>query len=115
MEFEVTNHIALVFENQTSTIDFFKAFKNIYPKIQSKNIIVLLADFQISASGFIEKILKISESHQKSNRSFVIVSATAVPDKLPEALIWAPTLQEAKDLIEMDEMQRDLGFLNTLY
>jgi hypothetical protein len=40
----------------------------------------------------------------------VIVSPTAVPDQLPEALTWAPTLQEAKDLIEMDEMQRDLGF-----
>ncbi len=110
MKFEVTDHIALVFENQTSTIDFFKTFENIYPNIQSKNIIVSLADFQMSAADFIEKILKISESHQKGKRSFVIVSPTAVPDKLPEALIWAPTLQEAKDIIEMDEMQRDLGF-----
>ena len=64
----------------------------------------------MSAADFIEKILKISESHQKGKRSFVIVSPTAVPDQLPEALTWAPTLQEAKDLIEMDEMQRDLGF-----
>ena len=110
MKFEVTDHIALVFENQTSTIDFFKTFENIYPNIQSKNIIVSLADFQMSAADFIEKILEISESHHKSKRSFVIVSPTAVSDKLPEALIWAPTLQEAKDLIEMDEMQRDLGF-----
>ena len=109
MKFEVTDHIASVFENQTSTIDFLKAFENIYPKIQSKNIIVSLSDLQMSASDFIEQILKISDSHQKGKRSFVIVSPKAVPDKLPEALICAPTLQEAKDLIEMDEMQRDLG------
>ena len=110
MKFEVTEHIALVFENQTSTIDFFKTFENIYPNIQSKNIIVSLADFQISASDFIEKILKISESHHEGKRSFVIVSPIAIPDKFPDALEWAPTLQEAKDLIEMDEMQRDLEF-----
>ena len=110
MKFKIKDNTALVFENKSPKIDFFKTFENIYPNIQSKNIIVSLADFQISASDFIEKILKISESHQKGKRSFVIVSPTAVPDKLPEALIWAPTLQEAKDLIEMDEMQRDLGF-----
>jgi mRNA-degrading endonuclease toxin of MazEF toxin-antitoxin module len=61
-------------------------------------------------TNFINEILEISGSHQKGKRSFVIVSPTAVPDQLPEALTWAPTLQEAKDLIEMDEMQRDLGF-----
>lgn len=110
MKFEVTDHIALIFENQNNTIDFFKTFENIYPKIQSKNIIISLDDFQILASDFIEKILKISDSHQKGKRSFVIVSSRVVPDKLPETLIWAPTLQEAKDIIEMDEIQRDLGF-----
>jgi len=59
MKLEVTDHIASVFENQTSTIDFFKTFENIYPKIQSKNIIVTLSDFQMSASDFIENIIDI--------------------------------------------------------
>ena len=110
MKFEVTGHTALVFENQSNIIDFFKIFKNIYPKIKSKNVIISLADFQMLDTNFINEILEISGYHQESKRSFVIVCPTAVPDQLPEALIWAPTLQEAKDLIEMDEMQRDLGF-----
>ena len=110
MKFKIKDNTALVFENKSPEIDFFKTFENIYPNIQSKNIIVSLSDFQMSASDFIEKILKISESHQEGKRSFVIVSPIAFPAKFPDALEWAPTLQEAKDLIEMDEMQRDLEF-----
>ena len=110
MKFKIKDNTALVFENKSPEIDFFKIFENIYPKIQFNNIIVYLSGFQILDSNFIEKILKISESHQEGKRSFVIVSPIAIPDKFPDALEWAPTLQEAKDLIEMDEMQRDLEF-----
>ena len=108
MRFEVINHIALVFENQTNRIDFFKTFENIYPKIQYLNIIVSMVGFQMSDYNFIDKISEISISHQQRKLSFVIVSSTVIPDKLPDDLIWAPTIQEAKDLIEMDEIQRDL-------
>ena len=39
----------------------------------------------------------------------MIVSSLLKSESIPESLVWSPTLYEAKDLIEMDEMQRDLG------
>ena len=40
----------------------------------------------------------------------MIVSNQLESDNVPEALIIVPTLQEAHDIIEMEEMERDLGF-----
>ena len=47
----------------------------------------------------------LSEKH-----SFVIVSENIDIDKIHEDLIVVPTQQEAFDIIEMEEMERDLGF-----
>ena len=110
MKLKIKDQIALVLESNNNEIDFFRKFDDIYHKIQTKNIIVSLTDVQIQDSNFIEKILKISVSHEEGKHSFVIISPSSICDKLPENLIWVPTLKEAVDLIEMDEMQRDLEF-----
>jgi hypothetical protein len=31
-------------------------------------------------------------------------------DDIPEEMIVVPTLEEARDIIEMEEIERDLGF-----
>ncbi|MEC8535855.1 MAG: ribonuclease Z, partial [Bacteroidota bacterium] len=38
------------------------------------------------------------------------VSLKSIPDSIAEDLICVPTHKEAYDLIEMEEIQRDLGF-----
>ena len=42
--------------------------------------------------------------------SFVIVATNVSIDEIDEKLIVVPTLQEARDIIEMEEIERDLGF-----
>ena len=59
---------------------------------------------------FFDRLLQISKVHQKAKRSFVIVSLKSIPDSIADDLICVPTPKEAYDLIEMEEMQRDLGF-----
>ncbi|HAT63224.1 MAG TPA: ribonuclease Z, partial [Flavobacteriaceae bacterium] len=41
---------------------------------------------------------------------FVIVNNAINPDDIPDEMIVVPTLQEAADIIEMEEIERDLGF-----
>ena len=43
-------------------------------------------------------------------KSFVLINDAVGIDELPDELIVVPTLQEAEDMIQMDEIQRDLGF-----
>ena len=53
--------------------------------------------------------LEISKAHQMNEKSFVLVSNAVTIDELPEEIIVVPSLKEAEDLIQMDEIQRDLG------
>ena len=110
MEFEVKGHTALVCETKPTTAGFLKSFDDLYPEIKSKNIIISLLDFQSLDLLFFERLLQISKVHQKEKRSFVIVSLKSIPDSISDYLICVPTHKEAYDLIEMEEMQRDLGF-----
>ena len=54
--------------------------------------------------------LKSSNDHRGDNKSFVIVNDTINIDTVPDELMVVPTLQEAKDVIQMEDIERDLGF-----
>ena len=110
MKFEVKGHTALVCGSQPTTAGFFKSFDDLYPEIKSKNIIISLLDFQSLDLFFFDRLIKISKVHQKAKRSFVIVSLKSIPDSIADDLICVPTHEEAYDFIEMEEIQRDLGF-----
>ena len=51
----------------------------------------------------------MSNTHRQNGHSFVIVTNNIDIDSTPEELIVVPTLIEAKDIIEMEEMERDLN------
>ena len=48
--------------------------------------------------------------HKSNKQSFVIVSDKVDFDDVPDEIIVVPTMQEAYDIIEMEDMERDLGF-----
>ena len=52
----------------------------------------------------------MSNNHRSDKKSFVIVSAQVDLDQMPDELVVVPTLQEAYDIIEMEDIERDLGF-----
>jgi hypothetical protein len=43
-------------------------------------------------------------------KSFVVVVGTMSVSKIPDDIATAPTLQEALDIVEMEEIERDLGY-----
>lgn len=109
MEFEIKNNNVLVYQKQQSSSEFFKSFESNYTQFQTKNIILSIDESQIIEKDFINTILKYTKSHQNNKQSFVVVAPWSQND-ISEEIVCVPTLQEAFDLIEIDEMQRDLGF-----
>ena len=57
----------------------------------------------------LEELIPLSENHLEKMHSFVVVSDAISYEDAPEELVVVPTIQEAKDLIEMDMIERDLG------
>ena len=79
-------------------------------KFKGQNVVIDLLEF--TSLELIELLwfLKVSNLHRKTKHSFVIVNNAIDPDDVPFEMVVVPTLQEAEDIIEMEEIERDLGF-----
>ena len=52
----------------------------------------------------------LSKKHKKNKRSLVIVAENIDYNKVSNQLNVVPTIIEATDIIELEEIERDLGF-----
>ena len=69
-------------------------------------------DFSNNINIDLKEILLFSHigaEHKNNNKSFVIVYNGIDIDALPNDLMVVPTLTEAEDIIEIEEIERDLG------
>lgn len=80
-----------------------------YPKIKNDNIIIDLFSFSKLTTDDVLEFLRISNGHRASKKSFILVSASISYEEVPDEICVVPTIQEAKDIIEMEEIERDLG------
>ena len=67
-----------------------------------------LTDIVISNDDF-QWIENLNSDLAKKSFSFVILSENLTYETLPEKVNLCPTIEEAIDLIEFEEIQRDLG------
>ena len=52
----------------------------------------------------------LSKLHGKGKKSFIIVAENIDFNSVPKSLVVVPSVLEAHDIIDMDEIERDLGF-----
>ena len=75
---------------------------------QHEHLIVALSDSEVSDTDF-QWIEKVASDLSNRSLSFVILSEKLTYEVMPETVNLCPTLEEAIDLIEFEEIQRDLG------
>lgn len=95
---------------QKSISKFFTDFTKKYSTFISDNLII---DFSALKGTNTENILqfkKHSKTHTSNSVSFVIVASDVDYDSFDDEIMVVPTLTEAKDIIEMENIERDLGF-----
>jgi hypothetical protein len=79
-------------------------------KYEKDNLVVDLLKYKDMNLSKLLEFLKLSNYHRSTKHSFVIVNNAINFDDIPEEMIVVPTLEEAGDIIEMEEIERDLGF-----
>ncbi|MCW5520785.1 ribonuclease Z [Aureitalea sp. L0-47] len=79
-------------------------------KYKGQNVVINLLDYPALKLEELLYFLKTSTAHRAAKQSFVLVTSALDPDTIPVELMVVPTLQEAGDVIEMEEIERDLGF-----
>lgn len=99
----------IVLWEKGSMDEFIVDLRKSYPEIKKDNLIINLLSFTDLKAAQILQLEPLSATHRATNKSFVLVTGSVSYGDVPDQLVVVPTLQEAKDLIEMEEIERDLG------
>ncbi|MCX7550466.1 ribonuclease Z [Xanthomarina sp. F2636L] len=102
-------NITIITQEKASVIELVKKINVVYKRYENDNIIVSLTSLKPISLQEIIEFLQLSNTHRKSKHSFVVVSDKVNLDDMPDEIVVVPTIQEAHDIIEMEEMERDLG------
>ena len=103
-------NITIITQEKASVKTLVNNIEQAYDKYKNYHIIVNLSSLdKISLEDIIE-FLRLSNNHRGDKKSFVIVTEKADLDQMPDEIAVVPTIQEAYDIIEMEDIERDLGF-----
>jgi len=108
MIIEKSGTTTIITQEKATVVELVKALEKRYDTLQLDNVIVNLFSLKKITSIDIAEFLMLSKKHRTANHSFVIVSDAIAYDQVSDEISMTPTLQEAHDLIEMEEIERDL-------
>ncbi len=110
MVFDKIGTTTIVSQENIELAKFLENLEQQYDKITDDNIIISLFSFSKLTIGDVLEFLELSNRHRGNRKSFVLVTDKVSYDKLPDEVMVVPTIHEAHDIIEMEEIERDLGF-----
>ncbi len=111
MKINTHDNFVIVKEKINDLENFVFLLEPLMPnQFKDKNLIIDLLDYKSMTLKDLFLFQNVSDSHKKSNKSFVIVNNILNPNELSDTILVVPSLQEAEDLIEMEEIERELGF-----
>lgn len=109
MVFNNEESLIIISQEKISIDIFFENLEKAYPKLKNENLVIDLLRFTKLTPYNVLVFLEISKKHRKNGKSFVLVSEKVSYNDVPEEISLVPTLQEARDIVEMEEIERDLG------
>ena len=110
MKVDQKEHTITIKDLQGDFTSFLFFFTHQYKSFENHKIVIDLMIY-IDLSTIENKLfMPLSKQHKKSKKSFVIVTSDFDYNAVPDKLTVVPSLLEAHDIIEMEEIERDLGF-----
>lgn len=108
MIFDKIGTTTIVFQENISLRRFIENLNSSYGKIKNDHLIINLFSFSKISTDDVLEFLELSNTHRSANKSFVLVTNKLDFSEVPDEICLVPTIQEAKDIIEMEEIERDL-------
>ena len=105
-----SNYILLQSTDTKSVGEFIKSASHQILQQSQENYVVDLLGFADINKQNIKQLRSIYDSILAENYSFVVLINQLKVDELPEEINTVPTLKEAEDVIQMEMIERDLGF-----
>lgn len=98
-----------ILEDEKDNVEGFSNYleNHAYPQFKNKNVVINLLKYKELSLKELLTFLHLSNNHRKQNKSFIIVNDVLNTNDIPEELAVVPTLKEADDYIQLDELQRE--------
>lgn len=110
MKLEKKENYTLISSIKDDFTTFYPIFIKNHPTLQKEHLIVQLSNFLNISNSEILLFLNLQKQHKKNGTTFVVIYKDANVDDFPEDFNIVPTLTEAEDILEMENIERELGF-----
>lgn len=110
MTSKITEKYTLLQDDRDDVCDFANFLTRIQDKFSDVNLIIDILKYDQMTLQDLLCFLTLSNAHRAGKNSLVIVNTAFSSDQIPDEILVVPTVQEAEDIIEMEEIERDLGF-----
>ena len=110
MKIEKKENYLLISDDKDSVTDFTSRLTTNHHEFESENVVINILEYGELELEELLGFLELSNIHRANKKSFVIANDAISIDKIPEELFVVPTLREAEDVIQMEELERELGF-----
>uniref|UniRef100_UPI00404B12FB ribonuclease Z n=1 Tax=Flavobacterium sp. TaxID=239 RepID=UPI00404B12FB len=110
MKVKEKGHTIHIHDSQSDIVALVEKIMTQHQQFKGFNLIVDTSRENALAVKELKKFKPLQKLHTKGKKSFVLVVSDTDFTVVDEALNVVPTLLEAHDIIEMEEIERDLGF-----
>lgn len=110
MKVDTKGHTITIKDTEGAVGSFVEKITNQYASFKDFNLILDITNDKSVDLESIKLFLPTAKSHKKEKKSLVVVADAIDFNAVPKAIIVVPSLLEAHDIIEMEEIERDLGF-----
>lgn len=110
MKVVVKGHTTVIKDTQGDCQLFLEKVTSQHESFKNQNLILDVTHDNSTTIQSIKAFSELSKLHLKGKKSFVIVAENIDFNAVPKSLVVVPSVLEAHDIIDMDEIERDLGF-----
>jgi len=110
MKVEHKGHTIIIKDTEGDAATFLDKVTNQFASYKDSNLILDITHDKSMDIKAIKTFVDLAKKFKKGKKSFVLVAENIDFNDVPASLHVVPTLLEAHDLIEMEEIERDLGF-----
>jgi hypothetical protein len=110
MKVDQKGHTVCIKDTQGDLVSYLMKVTHEYKSFEKYNIIIDIRMHKNLSVKQINEFMPLSKIHKKAKKSFVIVTSDFDHNAVQDKLTVVRSLLEAHDIIEMEEIERDLGF-----
>jgi phosphoenolpyruvate-protein kinase (PTS system EI component) len=110
MKVDQKGHTTIIKDRQNNVVALVGKITNEYHVFQGQNLILDISHNKMVSNNDLIHFKELAKNHKKAKKSFVVVAEGIDFNAVPAQLTVVPSVLEAHDVIEMEEIERDLGF-----